>query len=107
MSHSIVRRLRPYLFTRYRALQHQPQTRYFSSARCLQSDANEREVTNDYKRRVAQLEETQGSLEECYPRLDDTIRAQRTTIPDFRTTYKGLLRPGQTNEKYTVVVAGM
>lgn len=112
MSLYIPRRLRLHLSTRYIHLQPlRSQRSFYQTTPCRQSKsanltAREREVTNDYKRRVAQLEAARGSLEECYPCLDDTQQASRSTIPEFRQTYKGLMRPNETKEQYRAGVAG-
>ena len=108
MSHHGARRVRLHLFTRYSYLQCLSKQRSFCHAPCLHaSKETTRDVSNDYKRRVTQLEEARGSLEECYPRLDDTNKAFWTTIPEFKNTYKGLMRPNETREQYTAIVAGM
>ena len=107
MSHHVTRRLRLHLFTRYSHLQCLSNRRCFTrTARLHPTQDTTRDVTNDYKRRVAQLEEARGSLKECYPRLDDKNKSTWTTIPEFKTAYKGLMRPNETREQYTAVVAG-
>lgn len=105
--HVVSRRLRLHLFARYHKLQRPNARRSFSSSQRVAAEANERDVTNDYRRRVTQLAETRGSLEECYPRLDEKFRPQRSSISAFRTTYKGLLRPTYTKWDEVVVIAGM
>ena len=62
-------------------------------------------MTNDYMKRVAQLQEAKGGLAECYPRLQVPLH-QRTQVKDFRTRYDGL-RPDETNEPDVVTIAGM
>lgn len=60
-----LRRFRPYLSPRYPVLQRTTSKRAFT---CSVSCSADRDVTNDHKRRVTQLEAYKPS-EEWYPRL--------------------------------------
>ena len=105
MSQPALRRLRPYLFTGFKRSTSHTSRRALSQAFPVASEQSEREKTNDYKNRVAQLTQARGQLSECYPRLAVGLE-QRTSIEDFRTRYDGLKADG-TDEKTMVTVAGI
>lgn len=97
----IFRRLRPHLFTRYHILKRASNTRSFASSASCNS---ERDVTQDYKKRVAQLE-AQRSSEEWYPRLENAADA-RWPIAKFNEELH-FIEPDETlDDEDTFTVAG-
>lgn len=96
-----LRRFRPYLFTSYRRLQRPHSRRAFtSSAAC----ASERDVTNDYKKRVTQLEAYKPS-EEWYPRLQPD-RDARWPIQKYREELGFVERDETLDDGDTFTIAG-
>ena len=104
MSQHVVRRLRPYLFTSFKFVRSGSNKRAFACSTPLHAEKAGKDETKDYKRRIAQLEETRGALSECYPRLDIVLN-QRTSVKDFRNTYADL-EANDTREDRSVTVAG-
>ena len=104
MSHPIIRRCRPYLFTNYLRSHRQIRVQTYSQIGQDRSEQDEgRDVTNDYTRRVAQLARAKGDLEKCYPLLGE---AERMQLKDFVTKYGEELGPNETRQDTSVTVAG-
>ena len=91
----ITRRLRPYLFTSLRrAYSRSTRLQSSSSSQPVQSGIPAlKEATNDYERRVLQLEAVKPS-KEWYPRLKACPHAQKT-IDNFHVDYEDI-KPGKT-----------
>ena len=101
----ITRRLRPYLFTSFKKIQFRSyQSRALSSTTLRYSKVpSERDVTNDYERRVFQLEAS-SPPSEWYPRLPLSAH-KPTSVKGFRSKYEGL-KSGETCEDGIVVLMG-
>lgn len=103
MSQPVFRRCRPYLFTSYRRLQCPSSTsrRAFTSSTACR---NERDVTNDYKKRISQLEAYKPA-EEWYPRLQTTAD-ERWPIEKFREELDFLEKDETLDDGDTFTIAG-
>ena len=97
-----IRRFRPYLFTRYHTLNRAIPRRAFT---CSVPCNKERDATNDYKKRVTQLE-AYKPLEEWYPRLQ-TASDARWPIQKYREELEFLEKDETLDDGDTFTVAGM
>lgn len=105
MSQNIVRRLRPYLFTSFHRVQCQSARRAFSCTAIACAERTEKEGTNDYRRRVAQLEKAQGALSECYPRMQYDSERPSIKLKEFRNKYDGL-KADETDDSHALTILG-
>lgn len=96
------RRFRPHLFTRFHALQRTVPRRTFT---CTITQHSNRDVTNDYKKRVAQLEAYKTS-DEWYPRLESGHDA-RWPIQKYRKELDFLENDDTLDDGDTFTIAGM
>lgn len=97
-----LRRFRPYLFTRFHTFQRAFPRRAFTATATHES---ERDVTNDYKKRVAQLEAYKPS-EAWYPRLENGHDA-RWPIQKYREELDFLEKDETLDDGDTFTIAGM
>jgi hypothetical protein len=87
MSHRAARCLRPYLFHSFKRSQCAAYTRNFTCSTIASSIKAPKDVTNDYEKRVAQLE-AYKPRDEWYPRV---TQAERMPVDVFQKEYAQLV----------------
>jgi lysyl-tRNA synthetase class 2 len=99
MSHRAVRCLRPYLFHGFKRSQCAAYTRNFTCSTIASSIKAPKDVTNDYEKRLAQLE-AQKPRDDWYPRLN---QAERTPVGVFQQEFAHLVND-ETRDETRVMI---
>lgn len=90
MSYHTARRLRPYLFHGFKQVQCTASTRAFTRCSVASKDNTPKEVTNDYEKRLRQLD-AYKPRDEWYPRMVVHPKADRTRAVKFHERNKSLV----------------
>ena len=96
MSHRAARCLRPYLFHSFKRSQCATYTRNFTIASSIKAP---KDITNDYEKRVAQLE-AYRPRDDWYPRV---TQAERTPVGVFQQEYAQLVNDETRDDTRTMI----
>ena len=99
MSHRAARCLRPYLFHSFKRSQCAAYTRNFTCSTIASSIKAAKDVTNDYEKRVAQLE-AYKPRDEWYPRI---TQAERMPVDVFQKEYAQMVNDETRDDTRTMI----
>lgn len=104
MSHRAARCLRPYLFHSFKRSQCAASTRSFTRSTIASSIKAPKDVSNDYERRLAQLD-AYKPRDDWYPRVGSHAQAERTPVDLFQREYEQVVND-ETRDGDTRVIIG-
>jgi lysyl-tRNA synthetase class 2 len=102
MSHRAARCLRPYLFHSFKRSQCVAHTRAFTSPTIVSSIKAPKDITNDYERRLAQLD-AYKPRDDWYPRIATHAQVERTPVDVFQHEYAQLVND-ETRDDTRVII---
>ena len=105
MSHRAARCLRPYLFHSFKRSQCAAYTRNFTCSTIASSIKASKDVTNDYERRLSQLD-AYKPRDDWYPRLATSAQAERIPVAKFEHQYERLAGD-ETRDEFRTITGTM
>lgn len=99
MTHRAVRCLRPYLFHSFKRSQCAAYTRNFTCSTIASSIKAPKDVTNDYERRLSQLD-AYKPRDDWYPRI---TQVERTPVNVFQHEYAQLVNDETRDDTRTII----